>query len=228
MFSTEFQMPVSLVTQTPKITVVFIFRQRVAKVDHFPVTIKLMKIGRTLRVKNRQEWRAWLKKHFQTEPEIWLVFPNKASGKERVSYNDAVEEALCFGWIDSIVKKIDAETVAQRFSPRKAKSNWSQPNRERLARLMKQGKIHPSLRDSVAAVLKEKFVFPKDIINEIKKHPKAWKKYQKFSPGYKRIRIAYIEGARSRPTEFKKRLQNFIKMTEQNKQIGYGGIEKYY
>jgi uncharacterized protein YdeI (YjbR/CyaY-like superfamily) len=187
-----------------------------------------MEIGQKLHAKNRQEWRKWLERHWQTEPEIWLLFPYKASGKERVSYNDAVEEALCFGWIDSIVKKIDAETTAQRFSPRKPKSTWSQPNRERLAWLMKEGKIHPSLRESVAAVLKEKFVFPEDIINAIKKHPKAWKHYQKFSPGYKRIRISYIDGARPRPEEFKKRLRNFIQTAEENKQIGYGGVEKYY
>jgi uncharacterized protein YdeI (YjbR/CyaY-like superfamily) len=187
-----------------------------------------MKIGKTLHVQDRKEWRAWLKDNFQKEKEIWLVYPHKASGKQRISYNDAVEEALCFGWIDSIAKSFDAHSSAQRFSPRKLNSNWSQPNRERLRWLMKEGKIHASVRESVAKVLKEKFVFPADIINEIRKHPLAWKHYQKFSPGYKRIRVTFINGARERPDEFKKRLHNFIKLTEQNKQIGYGGIEKYY
>lgn len=187
-----------------------------------------MEIGKILRIKSREEWRTWLENNFQKEKEIWLVSPHKASGQDRVSYNDTVEEALCFGWIDSIVKKLDAHSSAQRFSPRKPNSNWSQPNRERLRLLVQEGLVHPSLQASVAKVLKEKFIFSKDIINEIKKHPKAWKNYQKFSPGYKRIRVSYIEGARKRPEEFKKRLRNFITLTDQNKQIGYGGIEKYY
>jgi uncharacterized protein YdeI (YjbR/CyaY-like superfamily) len=187
-----------------------------------------VKIGKTLYVTNREAWRSWLEQHFETEPEIWLIYPNKASGKSRITYNEAVEEALCFGWIDSIVKKVDAQRAAQRFSPRKAGSNWSQPNRERLVWLMKHGKIHASVRPSVQNVLAEKFVFPADVIRKIKQNKLAWKHYQKFSPAYKRIRIAYIESARSRPEEFTKRLKSFISKTEQNKLIGYGGIEKYY
>ena len=77
-------------------------------------------------------------------------------------------------------------------------------------------------------VLREKFEFPPDIINAIKDDKEAWKYYQKFSPGYRRIRIAYIDVAKKRPEEFAKRLANFIKKTRQNKQIGYGEIEKYY
>jgi len=187
-----------------------------------------MEIGRTLYVKDRVAWRAWLAQHFETEPEIWLLFPNKATGKPRISYNDAVEEALCFGWIDSIVKSAKPGWVAQRFSPRKTSSNWSQPNKERLKRLLKAGKVHASVRPAVTKVAKEKFVFPADILAAIKKNPAAWKHYQKFSPGYKRIRIAYIDGARPRPEEFKKRLKSFIAAAAQNKQLGYGGIEAYY
>lgn len=187
-----------------------------------------MRISRTLYVTDRRAWRKWLQKNFDKEKEVWLVFPNKASGKLRLSYNDAVEEALCFGWIDSIVKKLDPHRSAQRFSPRKDHSNWSQPNRERLVWLMKKGKIHPSLRPTVRKVLAETFVFPADILKEIRKNKLAWRQYQKFSPSYRRIRIAYIEGARSRPEEFTKRLKSFITKTEENKLIGYGGIEKYY
>ena len=84
------------------------------------------------------------------------------------------------------------------------------------------------MKATVAKVLQEKFVFPSDILNEIKKEKDAWKNYQKFSDTYKRIRIAYINGARKRPEEFEKRLKNFIKKTKENKMIGFGGIEKYY
>jgi uncharacterized protein YdeI (YjbR/CyaY-like superfamily) len=183
---------------------------------------------KTLYVTDRKRWRKWLEVNFDKEKEIWLIYPNKSSGKPRILYNDAVEEALCFGWIDSTVKKIDEESHIQRFSPRNPKSSYSQANKERLRWLLKENLIHPSMHESVKKVLKEKFVFPSDIINAIKKDKKVWENYQKFSPAYKRIRIAYIDGARIRPEEFNKRLANFIKKTRENKIIGFGGIEKHY
>ncbi|MFC1951663.1 YdeI family protein [Chloroflexota bacterium] len=187
-----------------------------------------MDIGKTLYVKDREDWRGWLEANFKTEKEIWLIYPSKDSGKLRVKYNDAVEEALSFGWIDSIVKRIDEYSLAQRFSPRRPYSNYSQANKERLKWLVKVGKLHPSIKESVEKVLSTGFVFPPDIIREIKKNNKAWENYQKFSQAYQRIRIAYIDAARNRPNEFKKRLNIFIKKAEQNKSIGFGGIEKYY
>lgn len=182
----------------------------------------------TLYVANRKDWRAWLEKNFDKEKEIWLVYPKKSSGKPSISYNDTVEEALCFGWIDSTLQAIDEENRAQRFTPRNPKSNFSQANKERLRWLLKENMLHPSIKDTAKKVLKEKFVFPPDIIKSIKKDKAAWENYQKFSPPYKRIRIAYIDSARRRPEEFKKRLANFIRKTKENKQIGFGGIEKYY
>jgi uncharacterized protein YdeI (YjbR/CyaY-like superfamily) len=177
---------------------------------------------------DRKKWRRWLEKNFQEEREIWLIFPNKSSGKVRIPYNDAVEEALCFGWIDSTVKKYNKESSMQRFTPRNPKSGYSQSNRERLKWLRSKDMIHPSIEEDVDQILKEKFVFPQDIIGAIKKDREAWRNYQRFSAAYKRIRIAYIDSARKRPEEFEKRLVNFIKKTRENKRIGYGGIEKYY
>jgi uncharacterized protein YdeI (YjbR/CyaY-like superfamily) len=187
-----------------------------------------MDIGKTLYVKDKEDWRGWLEANFETEKEIWLIYPSKDSGKLRVEYNDAVEEALSFGWIDSIVKRIDEYSLAQRFSPRRPYSSYSQANKERLKWLVKEGKLHPSIKESVEKVLSTGFVFPPDIIREIKKNDEAWGNYQKFSQAYQRIRIAYIDAARNRPNEFKKRLNNFIKKSEQNKSIGFGGIGKYY
>ena len=187
-----------------------------------------MDITNKLYVKDRKDWRAWLAANFNKEQEIWLIYPVKLSGKPRISYNDAVEEALSFGWIDSTVKRIDEHSSAQRFSPRNPDSDYSQSNRERLKWLVKEGRLHPSMQGSVEKVLKEEFVFPQDIIDAVKKNKQAWENYQNFSPAYRRIRIAYIEGARNRPAEFKKRLNNFINKTEYNKLIGFGGIEKYY
>ena len=183
---------------------------------------------KTLHVINRKEWRKWLQKNFNIEKEIWLVFPKKSSGKPRISYNDAVEEALCFGWIDSVVKKVDEAKFVQRFSPRNPKSSFSQANKERLRWLLKENMLHPSVRDTVRRVLEAKFVFPPDIIKTIKSDKVAWENYKKFSPSYKRIRIAYIDAARNRPEEFRKRLENFVHKTRRNKQIGFGGIKKYY
>jgi len=182
----------------------------------------------TLYVVNRADWRAWLEKHFDTEKEIWLVYPKKASGKPRIVYNDAVEEALCFGWIDSKIKTLDETATAQRFSPRNPKSSFSQANKERLHWLLQQNMIHPSVDESARNGLKQRFHFPPDILDAIKDDEEAWKNYQRFSAAYRRIRVAYIDSARKRPDEFKKRLANFIDKTRKNKQIGFGGIEKYY
>ena len=89
--------------------------------------------------------------------------------------------------------------------------------------------IHPKVIKSILPIIKEPFVFPKDIIKELKKDKEVWKNYNGFSEPYKRIRIAYIEAARKRPEEFSRRLNNFILKTKQGKIIqGYGGIEKYY
>jgi uncharacterized protein YdeI (YjbR/CyaY-like superfamily) len=177
---------------------------------------------------SRKKWRKWLETNWDKEKEIWLVFPKKSSGKPRMRYNDAVEEALCFGWIDSTVKALDEEKTIQRFLPRNPTSKYSQSNKERLKWLSSEKMLHPSIQDAVEDVLKEKFVFPADILNAIETDKKAWENYSKFSDAYKRIRIAYIDTARKRPQEFRKRLTNFIKKTRENKQIGYGGIEKYY
>jgi uncharacterized protein YdeI (YjbR/CyaY-like superfamily) len=187
-----------------------------------------MEITKTLYVKNRKEWRQWLKKNYKTAKDIWLVYYRKESGKPRVLYNDAVEEALCFGWIDSTVKKIDEEKFAQRFSPRNRKSDYSQSNKERLKKLLKQKKVIASVRKTLPQFSEEVFEIPIDILREIKKNKEAWKNFQKFSDSYKRIRIAYLDASRNRPKEFKKRLNYFIKMTSVNKQFGIRGIEKYY
>jgi uncharacterized protein YdeI (YjbR/CyaY-like superfamily) len=178
---------------------------------------------------SKNTWRAWLEENHDREKEIWLLYPHQSTGKERISYNDAVEEALCFGWIDSTVKNLDRDHSIQRFTPRNPRSAYSQANRERLKWLMSQHLIHPSVWLEAEKIIREKFVFPQDILDIIRQDPVAWKNFQGFSESYKRIRIAYIDGARKRPEEFKKRLNNFMVKTRANQQIkGYGGIDKYY
>ena len=177
----------------------------------------------------RQSWREWLEDNFDTRDDIWLEYPLKKTGKKRILYNDAVEEALCFGWIDSTVKSLNEETSIQRFCKRRKKTSFSQPNIERLKWLFENNLIHDSIRNDVLRIIQQEFVFPEDIIKRLKSDKDVWENYQMFSESYKRIRIAYIDSARKRPDEFEKRLNNFIDKTKNNKQIkGFGGIEKYY
>jgi uncharacterized protein YdeI (YjbR/CyaY-like superfamily) len=156
------------------------------------------------------------------------VFPRKASGKPRISYNDAVEQALCFGWIDSIQKQFDSDSTVQRFTPRKVKGKFSQPNIERLHHLAKTNQLLPAVLEGIKPEIEKPFIFPKDIMKAIQKNTTAYKHFQAASPPYQRMRVAYVDGARSRPEEFKKRLKNLINALENNKQLGFGGIEKYY
>lgn len=186
-----------------------------------------MEITRTLRAADREAWRAWLAEHHRTAKEVWLVYPRKHTGKPRIPYNDAVEEALCFGWIDSTQKALDDDHTAQRYSPRRPGVAYSQPNRERLRRLVAQGKVLPEVRESVREMLDEPFVVPPDLAEALRGNAKAWEHFQRFPEAYQRIRIAYLDDARDRPEEFDKRLRHFLRMTEQGKQFGYG-IESFY
>ncbi len=175
----------------------------------------------TLYVTNRRDWREWLEKNHKKKKDVWLVYYRKSSGKPRIPYNDAVEEALCFGWIDSIVKGIDEEKYAQRFSHRRAGSNWSQMNLERARRLIKQGKMKPVGLGLVEDLLKnERFEIASDILKALKKDENTWAVFQDFPDSYKRIRLGFIEMARNRPEEFRRRLRYFLKMTAQNKRFG--------
>src|SRR5271157_1100794 len=127
-----------------------------------------MDIKQTFYAATRLEWRKWLKKNYRTEKEIWLVYYKKTSGKPRIEYNDAVEEALCFGWIDSTVKKIDDESFAQRFSRRNPKTGYSQANKERLGRLIVEGKVMEDVLATLSDISSEQFEIPKDILKAIK------------------------------------------------------------
>ncbi len=177
---------------------------------------------------DRASWRAWLEKNHDREKEVWLLYPKKASGKPRILYNDAVEEALCFGWIDSTAKRIDDENYAQRFTPRKPKSRYSEANKQRLRSLVKQGKVIPSVLAAIKDILEEEYAIPPDIEEAIKRNKVAWKNFQRFSQEYRRIRVAYVEAARKRPAEFEKRLRHLIEMSEKNRMFGFGGIERHY
>jgi uncharacterized protein YdeI (YjbR/CyaY-like superfamily) len=179
-----------------------------------------VKLGKTLYVKNRREWRAWLSKHHDTAPEIWLVYYKQHTGKPRVPYNHAVEEALCYGWIDSILKPIDADRWAQRYSPRRSTSRLSAMNRERVRRLIAAKRMTRAGLKAIAHVPRLRWKLPADIERRLKRDPLVWKNYRRFPESYRRIRIGWIDAARARRAAFEQRLGYFIKMTAQDKRFG--------
>lgn len=185
-----------------------------------------MEIGKTLYVSDRKAWRAWLSKHHKVEKEIWLVYYKSATGKPRIPHNDAVEEALCFGWIDSIAKRLDDERFVQRFSPRRRRSMLSQMNKERIRRLIAAGKMTKAGLDAVSHAFSHEpdhheSAVATDILKAIKSEPDAWRNFRRLPASYKRIRIAYIESQRRHGMDaFRRSLRNFVRMTAKNKRFG--------
>ncbi len=147
-----------------------------------------------------------------------------------MEYDDAVEEALCFGWIDSIVRTIDADRYAQKFTPRKARSKWSESNRERFARLVREGKMTeaglakspPPLEDPAAAMAPAKRVgdaVPGYIEEALRANGAAWTNFSHLAPGYRRQYVGWIEDAKKEETR-RKRLAEAVSLLEQNKKLG--------
>lgn len=186
-----------------------------------------MNLGKTLYITNRKQWCSWLVKNRDKKKEIWLIYYRKSSNKPRISYNDAVEEALCYGWIDSTVKGIDKERFAQRFSPRRPTSKLSEMNRERIRRLIKGKKMTTVGLKAVSKVFnkskdkKKKLTISPYILGALKADRQVWKNFKDFPEGYKKVRIGFIENRGRHGDEmFQKSLRYFIKMTAKNKKFG--------
>jgi uncharacterized protein YdeI (YjbR/CyaY-like superfamily) len=198
-----------------------------------PWTYNKMKITKTLYVHKPKDWRAWLKTNHAKAREIWLVYYKKDSGKPRISYNDAVDEAICFGWIDSTAKTLDKKRYCQRFSPRRHGSLFSELNKARAKRLIQEGRMAPAGLESLKNALgggarlhrgkireTRGWKVPDDIRRAMEKVPRAWGNFRKFPVVYQRIRVAFVEGARNRPGMFKTRLNYLVKMSALNKRFG--------
>ncbi|MBN2051927.1 YdeI/OmpD-associated family protein [Candidatus Woesearchaeota archaeon] len=163
--------------------------------------------------------------NYDKEKEVWLFYYRKSSGKPRIPYNDAVEEALCYGWIDSTVKHVDEEKFAQRFTPRRQNSVLSEMNKERIRRLIANRRMTSAGLDAVSHAFdkdkKEGLVIAPDILKALKSDAQAWKNFQKLPEGYKKVRVGYIEHSRQQDNKiFQSRLNHFIKMTAKNKKFG--------
>ncbi|MGV3527215.1 MAG: YdeI/OmpD-associated family protein [Candidatus Sericytochromatia bacterium] len=177
-----------------------------------------MEIGNTLKPPDRAAWRAWLAQHHGSAGEIWLLLEDRPLENGLV-YLDAVEEALCFGWIDGLQKRYSAHERAQRFTPRKPRSNWTELNKARARRLIRLGHMTDAGRAALPDLSTPLTVAP-DIEAALKAQPDAWAHFVAFPALYQRVRVGYIEEVRKQPLEFQRRLENFVKKTQRNQLFG--------
>lgn len=181
-----------------------------------------MNISDILLYTAREEFRQWLIEHYDSAKECWVaVKKGKPTADEYLFYLDAVEEALCFGWIDSTNKTYDG-CIIQRFSPRKKNSSWSELNIERCRRLEKlQLMTEAGRRVLPETTHTEDFVIDLDILNAFKKRPAAWEAFQKFPELYRRIRIDTIQRDKRKDIElFWKRVDRLVQKSEQGEMFG--------
>lgn len=180
---------------------------------------------------SRSRWRDWLaKNHDKEEMGIWLVFYKKAADKPTLNYEDAVEEALCFGWIDSIIKKIDEEKYVRKFTPRKATSRWSQLNKKRIDKMIKQGLMTKDGLEKVQQAKKTglwdksdraeiNFEMPMELSDALAKNKKAKEFFEQLAPTYQKHFIGWITVAK-RPETKEKRIAESIALLKQGKKLG--------
>ena len=181
---------------------------------------------------SRTKWRQWLKLNYNKEKVIWFVFYKKSSGKQTVSYNDAVEEALCFGWIDSTINSIDDEKYCQKFTPRTNYKNWSPTNIERMRKLIDSKQMTPAglakfdlkllefknieeIKDKKDSTLTESDFF----IEELKKNPKAEDYYFQLAKSHRKNMFRWVDSAKRQETKHK-RMQEVIALLINKEKIG--------
>jgi len=179
---------------------------------------------------NRGEWRDWLTENYAKSSGIWFVYFKKQTGKPRVSYDEAVEEALCFGWIDSLPRKFDEERSKLLFTPRKPKSVWSKLNKMRIEKLIKNGlmtksglvKIEAAKKDGSWNILddSDNLKMSPDLVQELKAEKEAEKNFNAFSDSIKRTILAWIGSAKRAETR-KARIIKTVEMAKQNKRANF-------
>jgi len=185
--------------------------------------------AKPLLMRNRDEWRKWLERNHNKEKEVWLVFYKKHTGKLGLSYDDAVEEALCFGWIDGRLKRIDDEKHLIRFSPRRKNSVWSEINRKKAEKMIREGKMTETGLAKIeeakksgkwfSAYTSKKLAIPPDLEKALKDDKKAWDNFRNFANSYQLAYIYWVESAKREETR-KKRIKEVVKRASQNKKPG--------
>jgi uncharacterized protein YdeI (YjbR/CyaY-like superfamily) len=188
--------------------------------------------------KTRSQWRKWLEKNHNSSPGIWMIYYKKETGKRAFDYGEAVEEALCFGWIDSLPRKLDKEKAMLKFTPRKPKSIWSKLNKERVERLIRNDLMREA---GLAAIKQAKKIgswnalnnadlhadnnsLPTDLEKELNKNKTALKNFNAFPPGYRRRFLFWIDSAK-RPETRAKRVKQSVLMAKENKKPGLRGFK---
>lgn len=175
--------------------------------------------------RDRKEWRIWLENNAATSPGVWLIYYKQQSGQPRVSYDEAVEEALCFGWIDSRANAIDAERYMQLFSPRKAKSPWSKTNKIRVEKLIDQGLMTEAGFKAIEAAKQNGFwsiydaieaqEMAADFAQALAANATAHQNFEAFSGSSKKQILWYIESAKRSETRLK-RIEQIVEAATQN------------
>lgn len=176
-----------------------------------------------VRAADRDDWRTWLERHHASEPEIWLVYAKKHTGKPSVRYAEAVEEALCFGWIDTTVNRLDDDHYMQRFTPRTDTRKWSKLNRERFRRLVAEGRMTDAGRAKLPADvpapprrLPTGGPVPGFIRRALAAHPVARRNFAALAPTYRRDYLRWITEAK-KPETRERRLKEAIRRLESNR-----------
>jgi uncharacterized protein YdeI (YjbR/CyaY-like superfamily) len=171
-----------------------------------------MEISQTITAKNRNEWREWLEQHHASEIDVWLIFYKKNSGIPSVTLAEAVEEALCYGWIDSVMKSLDELRFTLRFTPRK-NMNWSETNKRRALKMTQQGRMTPAglvkinfeLEEAAQPMpKKDDFELPEELLNILRDNPAAWQNFEKLPPSHKRRYIGWLLSAKQADTRLRR------------------------
>jgi len=179
-----------------------------------------MKITTSFSPSNLADWRNWLAKNHDREQEVWLIYLKATSGRRNIDYGSSVEEALCFGWIDSIIQKIDDERYARKFNPRRLESKWSETNKRRVVKVIREGRMAEAGLAKVTFDVSKVDIskpkpkrppakMPEKITKALKSRPEVWKAFQKITPSLQRNYILWLSDAK-KPETFERRLQILV------------------
>jgi uncharacterized protein YdeI (YjbR/CyaY-like superfamily) len=180
---------------------------------------------KTLLARNADQWRRWLEKHHDSESEVWLVFYKRHTGKPTVEYADALDEALCYGWIDSLIKRLDDARFARKFTPRKQDSRWSAINRKRYAelkaarRLKPSGVARPPTGRTYDAPPRRPTAVPSYVVDALRKKPGVWRNFETLTPT-ERLRYAHWIDSAKREETRRRRLDEAIRLLSEGKPLG--------
>jgi uncharacterized protein YdeI (YjbR/CyaY-like superfamily) len=183
---------------------------------------------KTFSARTVDQWRNWLAEHHDSESEVWLVFYKKHTGVASIDYKDALDEALCFGWVDSLVKRLDDQRYARKFTPRRADSRWSTVNRKRYAALKASGRLKPAGLDRAPTDrtyaprpprLELPAKLPSYIEAALRKRPAALRCFESLAPSHRRRYVAWIESAKREETKAR-RLKEAIRLLAAGKVLG--------